>query len=73
MSYLIVGSFLLIGLFMLVLAYLQITQFTTLSIRIEQKSAWLHYGLFKVLVDREKIEKVYLDTANTLLAYEGWD
>jgi hypothetical protein len=48
------------------------TQFTSLFIRIEQKSVLLSYGLFKVSVDREKIDKVYLDTANPLLTYGGW-
>jgi hypothetical protein len=59
------------GIFFLGISWL-LVQFTSLSIRIEEKTVLLCYGLFKVQVNRENIEKVYLDTANPLLTYGGW-
>jgi hypothetical protein len=49
-----------------------VSQFTSLSIRIEEKTVLLSYGLIKVQINRESIEKVYLDTANPLLSYGGY-
>lgn len=59
------------GISFLVFTWL-VSQFTSLSIRIEEKTVLLCYGLFKVQLERENIEKVYLDTANPLLTYGGW-
>jgi hypothetical protein len=59
------------GTLFLLLTWLMI-QFTTLSIRVEEKNILLNYGVFKIVIDREEIEKVYQDTANPLLAYGGW-
>jgi hypothetical protein len=48
------------------------SQFISLSIRIEEKTVLLAYGLFKVQINRDNIEKAYRDTANPLLSYGGW-
>lgn len=49
-----------------------ITQFLHLFIRIEEKTVIISYGIFKTLIQRDSIEKVYLDKANPLLSYGGW-
>jgi hypothetical protein len=63
--------YILFGLFFLGLTFL-IAQFTSLAIRIEEKTILLSYGIFKVQIDRDMVEKVYLDTANPLFSYGGW-
>ena len=49
-----------------------ISQFLQLFIRIEEKTIIISYGIFKTLVNRDTIEKAYLDKANPLLSYGGW-
>lgn len=61
----------LYGAFFLVLTWL-VSQFRTLSIRIEEQTVILSYGMFHVLIRRDQIEKATLDTANPLFSYGGW-
>lgn len=63
--------YLLMGFFFLGFTWL-ISQFTSLSIRIEEKTILLSYGIIKAQISRDNIEKAYIDTANPLLSYGGW-